>query len=126
MKVKEYVLCVQLHHIATFVGLLSGICHMIMLWGSKDHDSVMEKPGRVISILLRMAGLILYVWNQLKAAKKIIDDFLTDDSRLRMAVQSIHEICDTLEEERQMLWGVTVISLLHKLTVPVILGWNHA
>ena len=65
MQEREYTVCVWLHHIATFVGLLSGIYHVVMLWENKDHGLV-RTPGRVIGILFRIAGLLLFVWNQFK------------------------------------------------------------
>ena len=124
MQEREYTVCVWLHHIATFVGLLSGIYHVVMLWENKDHGLV-RTPGRVIGILFRIAGLLLFVWNQFKSAKKILDDFLTDDSRFRIMLQSIPEVCDTIHEERRMLWGFTGMSLLYQLGVPVVVGGSH-
>lgn len=110
MREKELQVCIWIHHIATFTGLLCGICRLVR--------------NRLCTG--RAFALILYIETQAWAVLKIAADVRKGGSRLRKSFEGIRARCENERQERKILAALVASSCLYKCAVPLLLGRRAA
>lgn len=95
---REVSLCIGIHHIATFVGILEGIYYLF----------AGRQPFWKSCMIFFMTAF------QSFAGMKIIADLRAGRSRLRDSFTRLKQLGCSRRQEQGILWGVVVLSTLFK------------
>lgn len=107
MKEKEMTLCIWIHHIATFAGLICGTQALCAEWDSQ------RKIRKV-----RFFGILLFLGSQIWAVMKIIQDVKAGTSRLRKCIMQIQDKVKDRRKTKAAVAGLLIASLAYKIFLP--------
>lgn len=97
--------CIWVHHIATFIGLCTGVYHFIF---RKDHGA-------------KQSLLVVYIASQIWAAVKIIAGLGAEKGFLQKSCDNIHTLCENKKQEIRSICFLTASSAIFKIGTPILL-----
>ena len=104
MDKREWKICVWIHHIATFTGLITGIAELVCNRRNALKESLLG----------------VYIISQLWAAIKIIASVKSGKERLKDSYDKIQNLWEE-DQARDVVWLLTVLSGIFKTGIPVLL-----
>ncbi len=97
--------CIWVHHIATFIGLCTGVYHFIF---RKDHGA-------------KQSLLVFYIASQIWAVIKILAGFGAEKGFLQKSYDNIHTLCENKKQEKRSICILTGFSAMFKIGTPILL-----
>lgn len=112
MSKREWKLCKGFHHIATVIGLLTGIINY-----AEHRGSIWKKNA-----------LLIYIMSQVWAAVKIAAALLSGTDiipkkydNMQKSYENIHTLCNDKKKERRYTWFLSILSASFKIGTPILL-----